>query len=32
MSGADDIGRIVDGATRLYGIIGDPIVQSPYGY
>ncbi len=27
MSGADDIGRIVDGATRLYGIIGDPIVQ-----
>jgi shikimate dehydrogenase len=27
MSGADDIGRIVDGATRLYGIIGDPIAQ-----
>src|SRR5438128_3271345 len=27
MSVADDVGRIVDGATRLYGIVGDPIVQ-----
>jgi len=28
MTTTDDGGRIVDGATRLYGIIGDPVAQT----